>query len=155
MQLYKTSSRNKRNKNLTPVEQEQRRRRREQQVKRSRRLQPFKTLGLAILWFATLPVYVRLISPFVSYMYAEIMVAAIIFATTVLVHLYPTRTPPWRTVFWAFWIIAFTGSIMLSFNAGTAALTTATIVGVIFIALRVNQNGRKLVGVIKDWRELR
>lgn len=108
-----------------------------------------------MLWLCTLPVYVAFVSPYISYGYATIVMAGTALTAGALLHLWPSKTAPWRTLLWAYLLMAFAGSTLLQLGAGTLALTASAILGVVFVGVRVNQNGRKLVGMIQDWRALR
>ena len=70
-------------------------------------------------------------------------------------HLWPTRTPPWRTVAWAFLLSLTVGANLLLLNAGRYALMAATLVGFGVVILRINQNGRELWKMFKTWRAVR
>lgn len=113
-----------------------------------------KTALALFAWFLVSPVHVQVISPYATYVGAQAMLNALAISAAVLLHLWPPRTPPWRTLFWLLCLTGVTGSTLLMLGAGTVSLTGATIVGFGFVALRVNQNGRKLVQLIRDWRRL-
>jgi len=120
-----------------------------------RALNGLKTAAATFVWIVIGPIQVAMISPYVSYTYAQAMLSSLAVSSAILLHLWPSRTPQWRTLFWAHWVTGFAGGALLLMEAGTMALTVATIVGFGFVALRVNQNGRKLVRLVQDWRTLR
>ena len=94
-------------------------------------------------------------APYASYVYAQGALFGMAVSSAVLIHLWPTRTPQWRTLFWAFLITSATGAMLLPLGAGRMALTGATLAGFGFVLLRMNQNGRKLMELVNDWRVLR
>lgn len=142
----------KRSRSSDPVRTELRRRR----FQKLKKLEPFfqivKTLIAVLIWVTVMPLYVGIISPYVSYNYAFGATTFLVIPAAMLLHLWPPRTPPWRTLFWAFLIMAMTGALLLTLGLGTMALTVTTIVGYGFVALRINQFGRKLVGLWKAGR---
>ena len=114
-----------------------------------------RTAIMVFVWLASLPLYVSVIAPYSAYLSAAFMGFCLAIFSGVAPHVWPSRTPPWRTVFWA-----FIGSIAVSMpllTTGTGRLATviATIVGFAIVILRAGQNGRRLVGLVQDWRTLR
>lgn len=139
----------------TPVRREQRRRREARPSALREAINIAKTAAAALVWTVLGGIQVAAISPYVSYVYAQGMLFGMALSSAILLHLWPTRTPQWRTLFWAFWITGMTGSVLLMMGGGRMALTSATIAGYGFVLLRMNQNGRKLVELVKDWRAMR
>lgn len=142
-------------KRLTPVQEEVRRQRRETTSPIRRGLNLGKTVLATLLWAMLSPVQIMVIAPYISYPYVQGVVISIAIMSAILLHLWPTRTPQWRTLFWAFWITGAVGSITLYFGGGSSAVTIAALAASVFVFLRMNQNGRKLVGLIRDWKVLR
>lgn len=141
---------------LTPVEQERQRRRADTRARIDRRfLQPAKTIIAATVWLGISPLYISTIAPYVSYWYASLLLPGLVVASAVLLHLWPSRTPPWRSLVWCFFLMGAVGSLLLQMGAGTMALTAAALAGTTFMGLRINQNGRKLWHMVQDWRAFR
>lgn len=114
-----------------------------------------RTAVIVFLWLAMSPLYVGLISTYNAYSNAHLMTACLAVCSGLAVHLWPTRTSPWRTVLWALLLSMLTGMTGLLLGAGPASVTAATIVGFIIVGLRANQNGRKLWRLFQSWRALR
>lgn len=114
-----------------------------------------RTALVTLLWLGSVPVYVQLISPYVTMRSAVSMAVGLAMFAGIAPHLWPTRTPPWRTVLWALFLSAVTGMTMLTLGAGRLSLTGATLVGFAIVLLRINQNGRKLWGLVQTWRHVR
>lgn len=142
-------------KRVDPIREEVRRQRRESTTPLKKGLNFVKTLVTAFLWLSAVPLQVATIAPYVSYMYAQVVLACIIVMSVILLHLWPTRTPQWRTLFWAFWITGAVGSAFLYLGAGTTSVTASALAATLFVLLRMNQNGRRIVRMIQDWRMLR
>lgn len=149
------------NRHRSPVElarREYRARRRAEWWQRSP-LRPIlnvvKTVLVLLLWTAFTPYLMIAVSPYVAYGYAQTTLFGLVLSSAILLHVWPTRTPQWRTLFWLFWLVAGVGSILLQLGAGTSALTSAVLVGFLFVLLRINQNGRKLLQQVRDWRAMR
>lgn len=114
-----------------------------------------RTVLVATLWLGITPVYVGLIAPFSVYSSAQTMCVGLVISSAISVHLWPPKTSPWRTLLWAAMLSVMTGATLLPLGMGRNALMAATLVGFVVVALRVNQNGRRLVGLIRTWRTLR
>lgn len=114
-----------------------------------------KTILVTLFWLGGMPVYVGLVSPYITYPSARSFGVGLAVSTAIFAHAFPTKTPPWRTVVWTAVGSAVTGSMMLTAGAGRYALLTATIVGFSIALLRINQGGRKLVSLTKTWRAVR
>lgn len=145
----------KKRKRRSPVQEEARRQRRETTAPLRRGVNLGKTVLATLLWAMLIPVQITVIAPYISYPYVQGVVISIAVMSAILLHLWPTRTPQWRTLFWAFWITGAVGSITLYLGGGSSAVTVAALAASAFVFLRMNQNGRKLVGLIRDWRILR
>lgn len=145
----------KKTKRADPVRDESKRQHREATAPIRRVLNLGKTALAAILWAMCTPAQVMVIAPYVSYTYAQGVLLCITLMAAILLHLWPPRTAQWRTLFWMFWIIGGVGAIVLYLGGGSASVTLAAVAAVAFMFLRMNQNGRKLVGLIRDWRALR
>lgn len=138
-----------------PVEREKQRLRSERRGPLHGVLNGVKTVLAVLVWIALGGIHVVAVAPYVSYVYAQGALFGMVASSAILLHLWPPRTPQWRTLFWLFWITGMVGSTLLMLGAGRMALTVATLVGFGFVLLRLNQNGRKLVGLVQDWRTLR
>lgn len=138
-----------------PVKQEAKRQRRENPTPLRRALNGGKTLLALFVWAAVSPAQVVAVAPYIGYAYAQSVLVSFALMSAILLHLWPTKTPQWRTLFWAFWITGGIGTVLLFSGMGPMALTIATLAAFVFVLLRMNQNGRKLVGMIQDWRMLR
>lgn len=114
-----------------------------------------RTLAVVILWLGVTPVYVGLIAPYGVYSSAQTMCVGLVIASAISLHLWPPRTAPWRTLVWAALLSAMTGATLLPLGSGRFALMAATLVGFAVVALRVNQNGRRLMELFRTWRALR
>lgn len=104
-----------------------------------------RTALAVILWLGSTLVYVGIVSPYATYVPAMAMSVGLAISSGMLSHLWPTRTAPWRTVIWAMVCSGVMGAFLLSVGAIDFALMGATLVGFGVVAIRVNQNGRKLV----------
>ncbi len=114
-----------------------------------------RTLVVALLWLGLVPIYASVLAPYVAYNSAQTFTVGLIMSSAIACHLWPTRTAPWRTLAWTAFIVSNVGMILLTAGAGRFALTGATIIGFGFVALRVNQNGRRLVNLVRTWRDVR
>lgn len=114
-----------------------------------------RTLLMALLWLGFTPIYVALVAPYSVYTSAQTMCVGLVIASALSVHLWPTQTSPWRTLLWAAVLSGITGATLLPLGMDRGALMAATLVGFAFVALRVNRNGRRLVGLIRTWRAVR
>lgn len=114
-----------------------------------------RTALVTLLWLGSVPVYIQLISPYVTMRSAVTMAVGLAMFAGIGPHIWPTRTPPWRTTMWALFLSAITGMALLTLGAGRLALTGATFVGFGIVLLRINQNGRKLWDLFQTWRHIR
>lgn len=137
------------------MQEEARRQKKEHGTPVSKGLNVLKTAIALLVWTAVSPLQVAAIAPYVSWPYAQGLLVSIAVMSAILVHLWPTRTPQWRTLFWAFWITGAVSSPILYLGGGPNAVVAGALAACAFVFLRTNQNGRKLVGLIRDWRELR
>lgn len=114
-----------------------------------------RTLLVTLVWFAFMPVYIQLISPYATMLSARSMGVGLALFAGLAPHLWPTKTSPWRTPAWALVLSIFVGMTLLILGAGRWALLAATIVGFGIVLLRINQNGRKVWNLFRTWRYLR
>lgn len=110
---------------------------------------------LTLLWLGLTPIYVGLISPYVTYTSARTMTVSLALTAAVAPYLWRSRTAPWRTILWTALPTAFLGSTLLMLGAGRYALMAATLLGFGVVAFRANQNGRKLVALIRTFWHVR
>lgn len=139
----------------TPVDRERRRLKEERRGPLREALNVAKTFLAVLAWTVLGGVHVIVVAPYVSYVYAQGALFGMAVSSAILLHLWPPRTAPWRTLFWMFWLTGIVGSTLLMLGAGRMALTGATIAGFGFLLLRMNENGRKLARLVQDWRTLR
>ena len=114
-----------------------------------------RTFLLVFLWLGSVPLYVSLIAPYVAYRSATIMTVGLAIFSGLATHLWPTRTPPWRTVAWAWVASMVAGMTVLPLGWGRYSITVATIVGFAIVIGRANQNMRRLINLFKTWRVMR
>lgn len=114
-----------------------------------------RTTLVVLLWLAFVPLYLQLIAPIVSYRSAQAMGVGLAIFAGLACHLWPTRTAPWRTVAWAATVTSFLGPMLLVGGLGRLGLAVTTVIGFLIVVLRVNQNGRKLLGLIRTWWRVR
>jgi hypothetical protein len=117
--------------------------------------QPLRTFLVVFLWLTLMLPYIGVVAPYVAYGSALMMGVSLAVFTGIAVHLWPTRTAPWRTVAWAAGISAFTGAELLLLDVGRLALTGAMLAGFGVVLLRIGSNGRRLFGLFRTWRTLR
>jgi hypothetical protein len=117
--------------------------------------QPVRTALVVFVWLGFMIPYVGVVAVYSAYGSALIMGMGLALFAGIAVHVWPTRTPPWRTVAWAAFTSALTGAELLLVGAGRLALTGAMLVGLTVVLLRINSNGRRLVGMFRTWRTLR
>lgn len=114
-----------------------------------------RTALLVFLWLGSVPLYVSVIAPYVAYMSATIMSVGLAIFAGLAPHLWPSRTPPWRTVAWAWVASMLIGMTVLTMDWGRYSVTVATIVGFGIVIGRANQNARRLIDLFKTWRVMR
>ena len=88
-----------------------------------------QTLFAVLFWLAFSPWYVALIAPYSMYDNAYIMAVTFAICGGLAVHLWPTRTSPWRTLAWACWLSATVGASVLLLGGGRVAFPVATAAG--------------------------
>ena len=114
-----------------------------------------RTATCVILWLGMTPIYIGLIAPYSAYSSAIMMTLGLALFAGLAPHLWPSKTPPWRTVWWAWaasWVVGLT---LLTTGLYAFALMGATIVGFSVVLLRANRNWSHLRGLIRSWRALR
>lgn len=114
-----------------------------------------RTVLVVTLWLGTSLFYVAAISPYITYVSATLMTTGLALFAGLAPHLWPSRTPPWRTVAWAWLVSMLAGFTVLTMEWGRYALTTATVVGFVIVIARTNQNARRFVGLFRTWRAMR
>jgi len=97
----------------------------------------FLWLGLMVPWASVTSLYVRSGNGLMVG-YGLALLAAI------GGHLWPTRTPPWRTVLFAALLSTWLGSTLLLAGFMGYGLTITGVVSLLFLLARFNQNGRKV-----------
>lgn len=116
--------------------------------------QILKTLLFCTFWLSISPIFIHLIAPYRDYGSAQIGIVGLIIFGGISVHLWPTRTAPWRTMGWAMFSMIPLGSIALTMGMGSYALTLTTMVGFLIILCRVNSNLRRFIAMVRTWREI-
>ena len=111
--------------------------------------QPVRTFLAVFLWLGSMLTYIGLVAPFAAYDSALLMGVGLALFSGIAVHLWPTRTAPWRTVMWAALVSAYTGAQLLLMDAGRFALTGAMLAGFAVVLLRIGGNGRRLVALVR------
>lgn len=117
--------------------------------------QPVRTIVVVMAWLAVMIPYVRAVSLYVSYDSALLMGVGLAVFSGIAVHLWPPRTAPWRTVAWAAIASAVAGAHLLLAGAGRFALTGSMLIGLVVVLLRIDSNGRRVIGMYRTWRSLR
>ena len=117
--------------------------------------QPVRTFLAVFLWLGLMLLYIGIVAPYTVYDSALFMGVGLAVFSGIAVHLWPTRTAPWRTVVWAALVSAFVGAELLILGADRLALTGAMLVGFAIVLLRIGSNGRRLIGLFRTWRSLR
>jgi hypothetical protein len=97
----------------------------------------FVWLGVMVPWVSVTTIYAQ----FGSGVMAGVGMA--LFAG-IAGHVWPTRTPPWRTVAIVALFTAWLGSTLLLAGLGAYALTITGLAGSLLILMRINENGRKV-----------
>lgn len=113
-----------------------------------------KTVVACVFFLTLTPMLVRLIALYRDYPAAQMGLVGLIVGGGIAVHLWPTVSPPWRTLAWAMFTMIPVGSISLMLGLGSYALTLATFVGYFIVVMRVNANGRRIAGLVRTWRSL-
>jgi hypothetical protein len=101
-------------------------------------LATFVWLGVMVPWVSVTTVYAQ----FGSGVMAGVGMA--LFAG-IAGHVWPTRTPPWRTVAITAIFTAWLGSTLLLAGLGAYGLTITGLAGTLIILARINENGRKVL----------
>lgn len=114
-----------------------------------------KTVLAVLFWIVSMPIYVSTIAPYSAYVSAYAMGNSLAIFSGLAPHLWQSRTPPWRTVFWAWFASTFVAIPLLVAETGRLAVVAATLVGFAIVIARAGQNGRRLVNMIRDWRAMR
>lgn len=114
-----------------------------------------RTTVAVILWVGMINLYTGVISTYNVASSARTMGIGLAIFTGIACHLWPTRTPPWRTVAITGIMTAFLGANALSLGFDRFALALVTVVGFGFVLLRLNQNARKIWSLFQTWRLLR
>lgn len=103
-----------------------------------------RTALVLFLWLGSMGFWVSVTTLYRSYPNGYMVGVGLALCTAIAVHVWPTRTPPWRTLAITGIGTAWLGSSLLLEGAGQYALTIAAVAGLLFVGARVNQNGRRL-----------
>lgn len=111
-----------------------------------------RTAVVTFLWLGTMMIWTSATSLTARYGTGIMAGVGLAMGSALVCHLWPTRTSAWRTVAWTWVITISMGAMLLISGFGQYAVTIATTTGFLFVLLRANQNGRKLLGAIKTYR---
>lgn len=114
-----------------------------------------RTAFAVFLWLGLVPLQVSVTALYVDYTKAMVMCACMGAFAGLAPTLFPSRTPPWRTVAWAWFLSVSVGMATLSLGGGHLSLTLTALTGFGVIFLRTGQWGRRLVGLVQTWRAVR
>ena len=117
--------------------------------------QPVRTVLALLLWLSLGLIWTVAVSGLNGDLGAGLVYIGLGFFAALGAHAWPTRTPPWRTLAWTFAITIGLGSNLSLLGMGRLAVTISMLAGALFILLRLNENGRKIVGLVKASREAR
>jgi len=117
--------------------------------------QPVRTTLAMLLWLSTGLLWTAAVSGLAGDLGAGLVYIGLGFFAAVGAHVWPTRTPPWRTLFWTWCITIGLGSNLALLGLSRLSLTLSMIVGLGFILLRLNENGRRIGRLVKTSRQVR
>lgn len=113
--------------------------------------EPVWVVLIAVLWAVLLPgIFAVLTQNIISGVLAGL---GLIITTTLVVLLWDTYTPKWRTMAWSMLLSSMLAVITLRFVEPTNGVLMLVIVPTgLFVAARANMNFRKLILMIRDRR---
>lgn len=114
--------------------------------------QGVRTALIALLWLGVSPIWVAAVSGTSNESGALMACVGLALFAAIGTHVWSTRTPPWRTLFWAFFLSIGVGAFGYLGGLGRFALDAAILVAVVFVVLRLNENGRRLVHLVRAYR---
>lgn len=112
-----------------------------------------KTTLMAVIWFIFLPISALIVAPFHLFSASLVYSFSLLSFTLLAIHLWPPKTPKWRTMFWAFVASTLVGLLLQNLMLPQWTLFCASLTGYAVVILRVNQNGRKLWKRWLIWRD--
>lgn len=102
-----------------------------------------KTALVTFLWLGLMMPWVSVTSLYSRSGNGLLVGFGLAFLAAIGSHLWPTKTPPWRTVAITGLLSAWIGSTLLLVGMMGYALTISGVVSLLFLLARFNQNGRK------------
>ncbi|BDZ52440.1 hypothetical protein GCM10025867_46810 (plasmid) [Frondihabitans sucicola] len=114
--------------------------------------QGVRTAAIALLWLGFSPIWIAAVSGTSNESGALMACVGLALFASISTHVWGTRTPPWRTVFWTFMISILVGAFAYLGGLNRFALDLAILIAVIFVVLRLNENGRRLVRLVRAYR---
>lgn len=103
-----------------------------------------KTLLVTLVWLGLMSPWVSVTTLYTRTGNGAMVGIGMAVSTAIACHVWPTRTPPWRTVAFTAFFSAWLGSTLLLAGFLGYGLTVTHIVCALFVLARVNQNGRKV-----------
>lgn len=125
---------------------------------RARRLTPpqwAKTAAAVGVWILLQPLLTTLTCTYPRYMNGFATGYAMCVLAAVAAHAWPTWTSPWRTIAWAWAVMAGVGSTGLLLGWGGDALTACFAAALLVVVARANQNARRVGDLLVRWRQSR
>lgn len=107
-----------------------------------------KTVLVTFLWLGLMTPWVSVTTLYVRSGNGLLVGFGLAFLAAIGSHLWPTRTPPWRTVAFTALLSTWLGSTLLLAGFMGYGLTITGIVSLLFLLARFNQNGRKVFRAI-------
>lgn len=103
-----------------------------------------KTALITLLWLGLMSQWVSVTSLYVRSGNGLLVGYGLALLAAIGGHLWPTRTPPWRTVALVALLSTWLGSTLLVAGLMGYGLTITGVVSLLFLLARFNENGRKV-----------
>lgn len=115
-------------------------------VRGARKIFPqwLRTSVVAFIWLGLMAFWVGVTSMRSSYSSGYLVGVSLVLFTAIGCHVWPTRTPPWRTLVFTAILTMWVGAVLLLSGATQYALTISAMCGLLFVLARMNQNARRL-----------
>jgi hypothetical protein len=104
-----------------------------------------KTLFATFVWLGVMVPWVSVTTIYAQFGSGVMTGVGMALFAGIAGHVWPTRTPPWRTVVIVALFTAWLGSTLLLAGLGAYGLTITGLAGSLLILMRINENGRKVV----------
>jgi hypothetical protein len=104
-----------------------------------------KTAVVTLLWLALMLPWVSVTSLYSRFGSGLMVGVGLALFAAIAAHVWPTRTPPWRTVAITAVFTTWLGSTLLIAGLAGYALNITGLVGCLIVLVRINENGRKTV----------